>query len=217
MNRSSSHEDEFEEVESPFAARSADSKSTSRDRLRTRKNVFNRPFATEPTAAPLIVEAKSTRRSIGRADEMEMLEHRQSELADTEIEYLDHDEEEDEEEVVEKRPAVRSSNKKASKPKKNLLPKIGWSVVGILVLRLIFMDRGVWDYFATESNIREQQNELRDIRKENSELKTEITRIQSDKNFQRHLAKEHLGVIAADEFLILFAGETPDEQKPNEI
>ncbi len=217
MNRSSSHDDEFEEVESPFAARSADSKSTSRDRLRTRKNVFNRPFATEPTAAPLIVEAKSTRRSIGRIDDMEMLDHRESELAETEIDYLDHDEEEDEEEVVEKRPAIRSTNKKVSKPKKNLLPKIGWSLVGILVLRLIFMDRGVWDYFATESNIREQQNELRDIRKENSELKTEITRIQSDKNFQRHLAKEHLGVIAADEFLILFAGETPEEQKPNEI
>jgi cell division protein FtsB len=218
MNRSS-HDDEFEEVESPFAARSSDTKSTSRDRLRTRKNVFNRPFATEPTAAPLIVEAKSTRRSIGRVDDMEMLEHRQSELGDTEIEYLDHEDEEDEEEVVERRPAVRSSTKKASKPKKNLLPKIGWSIVGILVLRLIFMDRGVWDYFATESDIREKQNELRDIRKENTELKTEITRIQSDKSFQRHLAKEHLGVIAADEFLILFAGESSDssEQKPNEI
>lgn len=217
MNRSS-HEDEFEEVESPFAARSSE-KSNSRDRLRTRKNVFNRPFATEPTAAPLIIDAKPTRRSIGRAEDMEMLESRQSELADTDIEYLDHEEEEDEEEVVEKRPTVRSTPKKSTKSKKNLLPKIGWSLVGILVLRLIFMDRGVWDYFATESNIREKQEELKDIRTENAQLKTEIARIQKDSNFQRHLAKEHLGVIAADEFLILFAGETAesDEPKPNQI
>jgi cell division protein FtsB len=150
---------------------------------------------------------------------MEMLESRQSELADADIEYLDHEEEEDEEEVVEKRPAVRSTPKKTTKSKKNLLPKIGWSLVGILVLRLIFMDRGVWDYFATESNIREKQEELKDIRTENAQLKTEIARIQKDSNFQRHLAKEHLGVIAADEFLILFAGETAesDEPKPNQI
>ena len=89
MNRPSY--DEYEEVESPFAARSQE-KSTSRDRLRTRKNVFNRPFATESTSAPLILETKSTRKSIGSPDDEEMLEHRQSDLSGTDIEYLDEDE-----------------------------------------------------------------------------------------------------------------------------
>ena len=113
-------------------------------------------------------------------------------------------------EIVEKRPArtTSSSSKKKSKLKKNLLSKIGWSVIGLLVLRLICMDRGVWDYFSTEGVIKEKQNELSSINRENGELKTEISRIQVDKNFQRQLAKEHLGVIAADEFLILFAGES---------
>jgi len=202
MNRPSY--DEYEEVESPFAARSSE-KSTPRDRLRTRKNVFNRPFATEATSAPLILETTSTRRSIGHADDTEMLENYQSSLGDTEIEYLNEDEEE-----VERRPSTRSSTKKNSKPKKNILSKIGWSVIGLLVLRLICMDRGVWDYFATEGDIREKQSELKSIQTENKALKTEISRIQLDKNFQRQLAKEHLGVIAADEFLILFAGESQD-------
>ncbi|MBA2404119.1 MAG: septum formation initiator family protein [Bdellovibrionales bacterium] len=206
MNRPSY--DEYEEVESPFAARSTD-KANSRERLRTRKNVFNRPFATEATSAPLIVETKSTRRSIGRADDYEMLEHRSSELAETEIDYL----EEDEEEEVETRPATRPSTKKNTKTKKNLLPKIAWSVVGLLVLRLICMDRGVWDYFATEGDIREKQSELRSIQQENKSLQTEITRIKVDKNYQRHLAKDHLGVIAADEFLVLFAGESDDSSQ----
>jgi cell division protein FtsB len=209
MNRPSY--DEYEEVESPFAARSSD-KSTPRDRLRTRKNVFNRPFATEATSAPLIVETKSTRRSIGHPDMTDMIDHRESSLGDTEIEYLD--EEEDEE--VERRPSTRSAPKKNTKTKKNLLPKIAWSVVGLLVLRLICMDRGVWDYFATEADIREKQGELKSYQDENKSLKTEISRIQLDKNYQRHLAKDHLGVIAADEFLILFAGETDESNSPEE-
>lgn len=212
MNRPSY--DEYEEVESPYAAKSKE--AAPRDRLRTRKNVFNRPFATEATSAPLIVETKSTRRSIGHPDMTEMYDHRQSELAQTEIEYLEEEEGEEEEEV-ERRPATRPSTKKNTKTKKNLLPKIAWSVVGLLVLRLICMDRGVWDYFATEGDIREKQSELKSIRDENKSLKTEITRIQTDKNYQRLLAKDHLGVIAADEFLILFAGESSDStsDEPN--
>ncbi len=153
MNRPSY--DEYEEVESPFAARSSD-KSPSRDRLRTRKNVFNRPFATEATSAPLIVETKATRKSIGHPDMTELLDHRAGELAETEIEYLEEEVEEEEEEV-ERRPATRPSTKKKDKPKKNILPKIAWSIVGLLVRRLICMDRGVWDYFATEGDIREKK------------------------------------------------------------
>ncbi len=81
------------------------------------------------------------------------------------------------------------------------------------------MDRGVWDYFRAEGVINEKKSELQSIHKENKSLKVEITRIQMDKNYQRLLAKDHLGVIAADEFLILFAGETNDteEMNPNQL
>lgn len=207
MNRSS--QDEYEEVESPYAAKPSESTSS---RLRTKKNVFNRPFAAEPAVAPAVFEttASSTRRSIGHPDHTDLIEHRQSELSETEIDYL----EEEEEEEVETRPAraPRSSSKKSPKNKKNLLPKIGWAVVGLLVLRLICMDRGVWDYFATEGAIKEKKDELKSIQVENRDLKTEISRIQLDRNYQRQLAKEHLGVIAADEFLVLFAGESIDQE-----
>jgi cell division protein FtsB len=205
MNRDETH-DEYEEVESPFAP-------TKSARLRTRKNVFNRPFAAEASVAPAVFETSSTRKSIGHADNSELIQRRSSDLASTEIDYLDEDGEE--EEVQERRPA-RSTPKKAAKPRKNVLAKIGWAVVGMLVLRLICMDRGVWDYFSTESDIREKQRELKSIHTENKELRTEITRIQSDKNYQRQLSKEHLGVIAADEFLILFAGEAPEDSETSE-
>lgn len=210
MNRPSY--DEYEEVESPFASKATDKPSS---RLRTRKNVFNRPFATDSSNAPTYIETTptSTRRAIGHADNTELIESRGGSLAETEIDYLD----EEEEEEVEKRPARSPSNssKKKDKLKKNILQKLGWSVIGLLVLRLICMDRGVWDYFATEGNIREKQDELSSIQTENKSLKTEITKIQVDKNYQRQLAKEHLGVIAADEFLILFAGESDETPVEN--
>lgn len=203
MNRPA--RDEYEEVESPFA-KSSD-RSSHREKLRTRKNVFNRPFAADPTVAPAVFETVSTRRSIGHPDHTDLIEHRQSELGEAEIDYL-----EEEEEVVERRPArvPRASTKKKNKTKNNLLTKAGWVIIGMLVLRLIFMDRGVWDYFATERTINEKNNELKSLRLENKEIRAEISRIQVDSNYQRLLAKEHLGVIAADEFLILFAGESVD-------
>ncbi len=211
MNEST-HE-EYEEVESPFASKSSD-KSPHRERLRTRKNVFNRPFATDSTNAPTYFETTATRKAIGHADQTELLDHRRGSLHETEIDYLNEEEEEVEEEI-EKRPARSPSVsvKKKEKLKKNLLAKIGWSVVGLLVLRLIFMDRGVWDYFATEGVIQDKREELRSIQNENKDLKIEITKIQLDRNYQKQLAKEHLGVIAADEFLILFAGENPDSSE----
>jgi cell division protein FtsB len=198
--------EEYEEVESPYSAKPK-TQAAPKERLRTRKNVFNRPFAAGSTVAPAVFETTSTRRSIGQPDNSELIHHRSSELSSTEIDYLD--EEEDEE--IEKRP-VRTTPKKATKTKKNLLPKLAWSVIGLLVLRLICMDRGVWDYFATERSIKEKNAELTAVQTENKTLKTEITRIQGDKGYQRQLAKEHLGVIATDEFLILFAGETDADE-----
>lgn len=211
-------QDEYEEVESPFASKSSDRKS-SRDRLRSRKNVFNRPFSAEPTNSPTYIETTATRRTIGHANNADLIETRKSRLNDTHIEYLDEEDLEEEvlEEEIETRPArTRSTSpKKKLKNKKNILAKAGWILVAALTLRLFFMDRGVWDYFSTESAINDKKSELKSIQNENRDLKSEISRIQLDKNYQKQLAKEHLGVIAADEFLILFAGESSEEEKKN--
>ncbi len=213
MNRNT-HE-EYEEVESPFNPRSH--KTAPSSKLRSKKNVFNRPFAADSSNPPAVFETTSRRRSVGHPDDTDLIQHRSSELTETEIDYL-NDEIEDEE--TETRPArISSRAQKKPKVRKNLLAKLGWSVIGLLVLRLICMDRGVWDYFTTEGDIKEKQTELKTYQDENSSLRTEIVKIQSDKNYQRQLAKEHLGVIAVDEFLILFAGETPEveEKKNNQI
>jgi cell division protein FtsB len=218
MNQSS--QDEYEEVESPFAPNSSQTKSPHRERLRTRKNVFNRPFATDSSHAPTYVEPRVTRRSLGHADQTEFTEHRKSKLNETQIDYIEADEnnqDEDETEIVIEKRSTRNSSgvsKKKDKHKKNLLQKLGWATIGVLVLRLVFMDRGVWDYFATEGVIQDKKTELKNIAFENKELRNEILKVQVDRNYQKQLAKEHLGVIAVDEFLILFAGESSEEPLP---
>lgn len=201
--------DEFEEVESPFARTANVSTQRKTQRLRNKKNVFNRPFAAEPSAPPAIIESKTARKSVGYADQAELLQYRDSELDETPIDYLTP--------KVEKKPArVRATPKKKARSNKiALLPRIAWSVIGLLVLRLIFMDRGVYDYYSTQNLIKNKNQELRNISRENEELKAEISRIHVDPGYQRQLAKEHLGVIAADEFLILFAQDNSEEKTPD--
>lgn len=191
--------DEFEEVESPFAARPlASTRKT--QRLRNKKNVFNRPFAAEPSAPPAVFETRSTRKSVAHGNNTEFLQYRDSELDDTPIDYL-----EPRKETRPTRVKAKPIAKNKTKSKINLLPKLAWGVISLLLLRLVFMDRGVYDYYSTQNLIQDKNRDLQNISRENEDLKAEISRIHVDSNYQRQLAKEHLGVIAADEFLILFA------------
>ena len=83
----------------------------------------------------------------------------------------------------------------------------GWIFCFVLLGRLIFAQRGVVDYYSQEKLIQRKiyQNEL--IAKENGELSTEVKRLNEDPTYQRKLVRKHLGVIAKDEYLILFARE----------
>jgi cell division protein FtsB len=83
--------------------------------------------------------------------------------------------------------------------------KAGWIFCAILGLRLVFMERGVIDYYQTLSNFEVQEHELSLIKKENQEIMSEINLIQKSSVYQKQIAREHLGVIAKDEYIILFA------------
>lgn len=83
--------------------------------------------------------------------------------------------------------------------------KLGWLVCALLLCRLAFMDRGVIDYYSMKDSIVDKQYDLEMLKKENIALEAEIKRIKYDKSYQKFLAREHLGVIAADEYLVLFA------------
>ncbi len=84
------------------------------------------------------------------------------------------------------------------------LVKGSWLFCGVMVLRLIFANGGVTDFYLQKSSVAERIKELSDIKKDNMTLVREIERMRSDAGFQKKLVRDNLGFIAADEFLVLF-------------
>lgn len=85
--------------------------------------------------------------------------------------------------------------------------KIFWAFVGLTVLRLFFMDRGLWDFYQNNEEIKKIKYEISRINRENQSLVQEIKKIKYSPIYQKKMARQHLGVIARDEYLILFAEE----------
>lgn len=215
MNHFDSSLDEYEDVPSPF--------KTSTTTKSARSNLFSRPVGTVPSEAPVVPAATTRKRPSRELGEIDMIAPKRRVAAAPQIEYLDEsgeieeeaDEDEDEE-VTERRPAARPRAKAKAKTQTNLLPRIGWGIAVFMLLRLIFMERGVLQYWKMSGTINEHEQELARVKKENADIRHEIRRIEFDKGHQKQLAKEHLGVIAADEFLILFAGEAAETETPGD-
>tara|TARA_Y100000780_G_scaffold226709_1_gene241186 strand:+ start:7668 stop:8240 length:573 start_codon:yes stop_codon:yes gene_type:complete len=83
--------------------------------------------------------------------------------------------------------------------------KVGWVICLCVFLRLIFMDRGVAHYYRMQDTLQEKRVELELLKEENAALVKEIHEIKVNPAYQRKVTREHLGVIAQDEYLILFA------------
>lgn len=101
----------------------------------------------------------------------------------------------------------KKRTKKVTKTNSPLSKKVYWSILSLLFLRIIFMDNGVIDYFNMEKTLEYKQQEYLSITKENNDLIEEVKLIKSNRVYQKKLAREHLGVIAPDEYLVLFARE----------
>ncbi len=84
---------------------------------------------------------------------------------------------------------------------------LGWAFAGLLFVRLIFAERGVVDYYKKQDLINAKIAQQTALKKENKALLTEIDRLDNDQSFQKKTVRKHLGVIARDEFLVLFARE----------
>ena len=70
------------------------------------------------------------------------------------------------------------------------------------------MESGVIDYHSMHKTLESKQNNLKLLRLENAELIQEINKIKTSPSYQKKLARDHLGVIAKDEYLVLFSRES---------
>ena len=66
------------------------------------------------------------------------------------------------------------------------------------------MDRGLYHLIDMNQHLDQMQENLVFLKQQNDGLKSEIKQIKSSPRYQRKMAREHLGVIAKDEYLILF-------------
>ena len=83
--------------------------------------------------------------------------------------------------------------------------KVGWLVCAALIGRLVLMDRGLIDFNSMDNTITEKQQELEELKLENQDITAEIHKIRTSPRYQRKIARDHLGVIAKGEYLVLFS------------
>lgn len=86
--------------------------------------------------------------------------------------------------------------------------KFGWAFCALLVLRLVFMESGLLDYHSMHQALERKERDLVLLRSDNAELIEEINKIKTSHSYQKKLARDHLGVITNDEYLILFSRES---------
>lgn len=94
--------------------------------------------------------------------------------------------------------------KKILKNTNELILKGIWVFCGILLLRLVFSDGGVRDYYDKKDILEGRKEELSRIETENENLLKEIDLLKNDPNYQKKVVRDHLGYIAHDEYLVLF-------------
>lgn len=99
---------------------------------------------------------------------------------------------------------VKYKTKTKKKDRGSKLYKFAWAFMGLLVIRLIFVDGGVIDYYQKESLLNDREEQLQRTIQENEQLGLEIKRIKSDRSYQKRLVRDNLGMIGKDEYLVLF-------------
>jgi cell division protein FtsB len=81
----------------------------------------------------------------------------------------------------------------------------------ILLMRLMFAERGLLEYARAEKSLTQRNIILTQLRSENLSLQQEISKIKNNSKYQKKLARDNLGLIEADEYLVLFAKEVESD------
>lgn len=85
--------------------------------------------------------------------------------------------------------------------------KLGWLICAALLVRLVAMEGGVLDFHTMDNALIEKQANLEKLRIENASIVGEIHKIKTSPRYQKQIAREHLGVIAKDEYLVIFSSD----------
>ncbi len=107
-----------------------------------------------------------------------------------------------------KRKPVSKARKKIMKGTNEAVAKGIWVFCAFLLLRLVFSDGGVQDYYAQKEVLENHFSRLSQIEEENVLLLKEIDKLVKDPQYQKKVVRDHLGYIASDEYLVLFPNKS---------
>ncbi len=82
-----------------------------------------------------------------------------------------------------------------------------WIFCLFLLIRLFIAERGIIEYYGLQSTMMNKIQVQKDIIKSNKELLVEIGKIKNSNIYQKHIIRDRLGLIARNEYLILFSEE----------
>jgi cell division protein FtsB len=115
----------------------------------------------------------------------------------------------------------KNSLKKSLRNKQRLFHFASWSkvtwacslILTVGVIRLGFVNHGIYDYWVKSRVISDRAEYARQLFQENKQLENEIIRLSTDHKYLKFLVREHLGLIAKDEYLILFSPRSANQAK----
>lgn len=107
-----------------------------------------------------------------------------------------------------KRKTASKSRKKIMKGTNEAIVRGIWVFCAFLLLRLVFSDGGVQDFYAKKEVLQGHFTRLSQIETENQGLILEIEKLDSDPQYQKKVVRDHLGYIAKDEYLVLFPSKS---------
>ena len=90
----------------------------------------------------------------------------------------------------------------------NTMIYLGWGFCLFLALRLVFANRGAYEFYSRHKILQEKIQYFEDIKVSNDLLEKDINMIKKDRAYQKKLVRDNLGFISKNEFLILFPKES---------
>ena len=105
-------------------------------------------------------------------------------------------------------PIVKRRSKSKSRSKKKGFRFSLDLVIGLIFffmgVNLFFTSGGIIDLIQSKARIGEGEKYLSQVVNDNQKIKEEITKLQHSSSYQKKIAREHLGAIAKDEYLVIF-------------
>jgi cell division protein FtsB len=114
---------------------------------------------------------------------------------------------------VKKTSTAKRKRIQKKKVKNAWIMKASWILLSFIVLRLVFAERGVLDYFAMQDLIQHKLNLIEETKVENQALVKEMQQIKTSSHHQKKLVREKLGFISGDEYLVIFSEDSDPASK----